>query len=44
MRTSLNRPFEPESNNPTVVGPPEFEDSAFDVPARDRQVHIGITY
>ncbi|MDO8989972.1 MAG: DUF2141 domain-containing protein [Sideroxyarcus sp.] len=32
------------SNNPDVMGPPKFEDSAFDVPARDGQVRIKIAY
>ena len=32
------------SNNPTVVGPPKFEDSAFSVPAPDGRVRIDIVY
>ena len=32
------------SNNPTVVGPPKFEDSAFSVPAPDGRVRIEIVY
>jgi len=32
------------SNNPTVVGPPKFEASAFDVPAREGRVRIEIVY
>jgi uncharacterized protein (DUF2141 family) len=32
------------SNNPKVMGPPAFEDSAFDVPAKDGQVRIKIRY
>lgn len=32
------------SNNPTVMGPPKFEDSAFDVPAPEGRLHIEIVY
>lgn len=32
------------SNNPNVVGPPKFEDSAFDVPAPDGRLRIEIVY
>jgi uncharacterized protein (DUF2141 family) len=32
------------SNNPTVVGPPKFEDSAFSVPAPDGRVRIELVY
>jgi uncharacterized protein (DUF2141 family) len=32
------------SNNPAVMGPPKFEDSAFDVPAPGGRVRIEIVY
>lgn len=32
------------SNNPTVIGPPKFEDSAFDVPAPSGGVRIEVVY
>ena len=32
------------SNNPKVIGPPAFEDSAFDVPAQDIRVRVELRY
>lgn len=32
------------SNNPKVMGPPRFDDSAFDVPEQGTQITLGLSY